>query len=36
MECPECGTNMIPMIIKGGGMVHVCTKRGCKGHLLDI
>jgi len=36
MECPECGTNMIPMIIKGGGMVHVCPKRGCKGHLLDI
>ncbi|PIP53971.1 MAG: hypothetical protein COX07_07855 [Bacteroidetes bacterium CG23_combo_of_CG06-09_8_20_14_all_32_9] len=35
-ECPECGTEMVPMIIQGGGMVYVCPKRGCKGHILDV
>lgn len=35
-ECPECGTNMAPMIVKGGGMIQVCPKRGCKGHILDV
>lgn len=35
-DCPECGTNMVSMIIKGGGMVHICPKRGCKGHILDV
>lgn len=35
-ECPECGNNMVPMIVKGGGMVHICPKRGCQGHILDV
>jgi NADH-quinone oxidoreductase subunit E len=35
-ECPECGAKMILMIVEGGGIVQVCSKRGCKGHLLDI
>ena len=35
-ECPECGVKMILMIVRGGGTVQICTRRGCKGHLLDI
>lgn len=34
--CPECRTIMVPMIVRGGGTVQICTRRGCKGHLLDI
>ena len=34
--CPICGTNMVPMIVSGGGMVQICPRSGCKGHLLDI
>jgi NADH-quinone oxidoreductase subunit E len=35
-ECPECGTTMVPMIIRGGGIAKVCPLRGCKGHMLDV
>ncbi|MBI5323897.1 MAG: NAD(P)H-dependent oxidoreductase subunit E [Ignavibacteriae bacterium] len=34
--CPECGEYMIPLMLKGGGIVQVCPRRGCKGHLLDL
>ncbi len=34
--CPECGAPMVPMIVKGGGMVRICSRRGCKGHMLDL
>jgi len=36
LECPECGLKMILMIVRGGGTVQICPRRGCKGHLLDI
>ncbi len=35
-ECPECGAKMILMIVRGGGTVQICPRRGCRGHLLDI
>ncbi len=35
-SCPECGAPMVPMIVKGGGVVQICTRNGCKGHLLDL
>lgn len=35
-ECPECGTTMVPMIVRGGGMAQVCPRRGCKGHMFDV
>ena len=34
--CGECGAPMVPMIIKGGGVVQICSRSGCKGHLLDL
>jgi len=35
-KCGECGAPMVPMIIRGGGVLQICTRRGCKGHLLDL
>jgi NADH:ubiquinone oxidoreductase subunit E len=35
-KCPECGAPMVPMIVRGGGVVQICSRRGCKGHLLDV
>jgi len=35
-KCGECGAPMVPMIVRGGGVVQICTRRGCKGHLLDL
>ena len=27
---------MVPMIVRGGGIVQICSRRGCKGHILDV
>lgn len=35
-QCAACGVPMIPMAIRGGGMVQVCARRGCHGHRLDL
>ena len=34
--CQECEGPMVPMTVDGGGVVRVCTRRGCKGHALDL
>jgi len=36
LNCPECSTLMVPMIVRGGGIVQICPRRGCKGHMLDL
>jgi NADH-quinone oxidoreductase subunit E len=35
-SCPECNAHMVPMVIYGGGMVQICSRRGCKNHLIDL
>jgi NADH-quinone oxidoreductase subunit E len=36
-DCVLCGASMVPMLVRGGGgMVQVCSRRGCKGHILDL
>jgi (2Fe-2S) ferredoxin len=35
-HCPECTAAMVPLIIRSGGIVQICPRKGCKGHLLDI
>jgi NADH:ubiquinone oxidoreductase subunit E len=35
-NCVECGAPMVPMIVRGGGMVQICSRRGCKGHMLNL
>jgi hypothetical protein len=27
---------MVPLIVRGGGMVQICSRRGCTSHLLDV
>jgi len=35
-NCPDCSAPMVSMIVRGGGIVQVCSRRGCKGHRLDL
>jgi NADH-quinone oxidoreductase subunit E len=35
-RCVECGAPMVPMIVRGGGIVQICSRSGCRGHMLDI
>lgn len=35
-SCPECSAPMILMLVKNGGNIQICSRRGCKGHILDV
>jgi NADH-quinone oxidoreductase subunit E len=35
-QCSDCGAPMVPMIVRGGGVVQICTRRRCQGHMLDL
>ena len=35
-DCVDCGAPMVPMIVRGGGVVQICSRRGCRGHMLDL
>jgi NADH-quinone oxidoreductase subunit E len=38
-ECPTCGAPMVQMTVRGGGVVRICSRRGCCGtrsHMLDM
>jgi NADH:ubiquinone oxidoreductase subunit E len=35
-NCPQCGAPMVPMIVRRGGMVQICSRRGCREHMLDL
>jgi NADH-quinone oxidoreductase subunit E len=35
-DCPDCGASMVPMIVRGGGMLQICSRRGCRSHMLDL
>lgn len=34
--CPICAAPMVPMIVRDGGVLQICSRRGCKGHMLDF
>jgi len=34
--CPKCSAPMVPMIVRGGGFVQICSRRGCREHRLDV
>ena len=36
LDCSMCTSPMVPMLIDGGGMVQICTRCGCKNHMLDV
>jgi NADH-quinone oxidoreductase subunit E len=35
-QCAECGSPMVPMVVREGGIVQICSRRGCKFHMLDL
>jgi NADH-quinone oxidoreductase subunit E len=38
-QCPTCEAPMVTMIVRGGGVVRLCSRRGCCGtrsHMLDL
>jgi NADH:ubiquinone oxidoreductase subunit E len=35
-KCVECGAAMVTFIVNGGGVLQMCSRRGCKGHVLDL
>ena len=35
-DCAQCEAPMVPMIVRGGGIVQFCSRRGCKNHMLDL
>ncbi|MCK4786483.1 MAG: NAD(P)H-dependent oxidoreductase subunit E, partial [Desulfobacteraceae bacterium] len=35
-KCAECGAPMVPMIVRGGGVVQIYSRHGCIGHMLDL
>lgn len=35
-SCALCGAPVVPMIVRGGGVVEICSRRGCKSHMLDL
>jgi len=34
--CSECEAPMVPMMVRGGGVVHICSRRGCENRALDL
>ncbi|MBW2525274.1 MAG: NAD(P)H-dependent oxidoreductase subunit E [Deltaproteobacteria bacterium] len=34
--CSSCDAPMIPLFVRGGGVVQFCARRGCKEHMLDL
>ncbi len=35
-DCSMCRAPMVPMLVHGGGVVKICSRRGCKNHMLDV
>jgi len=35
-KCDLCGAPMIPFNLIEGGGVHICSRRGCKGHSIEF
>ncbi|MDQ7826574.1 MAG: NAD(P)H-dependent oxidoreductase subunit E [Candidatus Eremiobacteraeota bacterium] len=35
-NCVACQAPMVPMVVQGGGMIQICSRRGCRNHMLDL
>jgi len=35
-KCDVCGSQMIAFDLKAGGQVQICSRRGCKKHVLEF
>jgi len=34
--CPTCNAKLVPLMVRGGGVLQVCARRGCNEHRLDF
>lgn len=34
--CPDCEAPMVPLMVHGGGVMQICSRRGCRNHELDL
>jgi len=34
--CARCKAPMVPLLVRGGGIAKICSRRGCKNHILDV
>ena len=34
--CARCDAPMIPLLVRDGGILQICSRRGCKEHMLDL
>lgn len=34
--CPTCEAPMVPLMLRGGGIVQICSRHGCRYHQLDL
>ncbi|TSA19349.1 NAD(P)H-dependent oxidoreductase subunit E [bacterium] len=35
-NCIACDAPMVPMVVRGGAIIQICSRRGCKSHMLDL
>ena len=35
-ECLSCAAPMVPMMVRGGGVVQICSRRGCRAQMLHL
>ncbi len=35
-DCPVCEAPLVSLIVEGGAMLRICSRRGCEKHLLDL
>jgi NADH:ubiquinone oxidoreductase subunit E len=34
--CPDCGAPFVPLLVREGAILRVCSRLGCRGHALDL
>ncbi len=34
--CPLCNASMISLVVKGSGVAQVCSRKGCRNHMMDL
>ena len=35
-DCTQCNAPIVSMIVRGGGLLQICSRRGCRSHMLDL
>ena len=35
-DCTRCDAPMVQMTVRGGGMLQICSRKGCRSHMLDV